>query len=152
MTLIKRIRKAVARVAALRPIERVLVAQAAIALPVAALGTRTVGVRRVLAWLDRLDAHAPKGELEPARVVGLVRALARRSPYPMACLESSIVSCAVLRRKGYAATVCIGASRESGFAAHAWIEIDGSPIGESENVRERFASLLGGVPRADVDC
>ena len=66
----------------------------------------------------------------------------------MACLERSIVACLLLRDAGYETTLCVGTANRPRFAAHAWIEIDGTIIGERDDPSEKFATMLRIAPRA----
>jgi hypothetical protein len=58
----------------------------------------------------------------------------------------------MLRRVGWPAELAIGVRPEgTGLAAHAWVTIDGVPIGESLAVMQRytpFADIPDGAPRA----
>ena len=72
----------------------------------------------------------------------LIRGAASLHPLPVACLERSIVLRQMLRRRGVEAELKIGVRREGEkVRAHAWLEHDGRPVGEPEEVEERFATL-----------
>ena len=61
---------------------------------------------------------------------------------PMACLEKSLALEWMLRRRGINAQVEIGAHKVSeGINAHAWVEVNGQVVGESENVITNFKVL-----------
>lgn len=146
----ERLRRIVARARVLTREERSLAWWAAFGLPVAALATRALGVRRIFGWLGPVTTRANTGEvaLDPRRTVEIVAAVSRVSPLPSACLERSLVACLLLRRAGHDATLCIGASTKQGFNAHAWIEIDGATVGEPEHTERSFATLLRLTPQA----
>jgi hypothetical protein len=62
---------------------------------------------------------------------------------PMTCLPRSLALCRMLRRRGYAAQVRIGVRRENDrIAAHAWVEVDGAPLGEPAAIEERFLPFV----------
>jgi hypothetical protein len=44
-----------------------------------------------------------------------------------------------LRRRGIDNELCIGIRITRDFSAHAWIEVDGVPAGEPEDVRSVYA-------------
>jgi len=61
---------------------------------------------------------------------------------PMACLERSLTLRWMLVRRKISAQIRIGAtSAQSEFAAHAWVEVNGLAIGESDNMISKFSSL-----------
>jgi hypothetical protein len=58
------------------------------------------------------------------------------------CLDQSLVLASLLRERGIDARLLIGAARGgAGIEAHAWVEIDGEPLGEPADLRERFRVL-----------
>ncbi len=58
------------------------------------------------------------------------------------CLDQSLAIASLLRERGIDARLLIGAARGgAGIEAHAWVEIDGEPIGEPADLRERFRVL-----------
>lgn len=78
--------------------------------------------------------------VEAASMTTAVRSAARHRSGRVACLEQSLaaVLMAGLRRRSI--QWCIGA-RLMPYASHAWIEIDGRPIGEPEH-RDRPYHVL----------
>jgi hypothetical protein len=65
-----------------------------------------------------------------ARVVRLVDVAARHHVRAMTCLRRALVLQRMLERRGIAAVLRVGARRDEGFLAHAWVEVDGRPVGE----------------------
>jgi len=62
---------------------------------------------------------------------------------PMHCLERSLTLQRMLRQCGIAAELQIGVEKQGAtIAAHAWLEVDGRAIVESESISERFAPLV----------
>jgi hypothetical protein len=70
------------------------------------------------------------------RVVGMA---ARLHLLPMVCLVKALTLRFMLSRRGIDAQLLIGANKTStGLRAHAWVEIQGQPIGETEDLADRF--------------
>jgi hypothetical protein len=60
---------------------------------------------------------------------------------PAGCLVQSVVLAGNLRRHGIAAELCVGVSADGPFAAHAWVELGGSPLNESADVACRYRPI-----------
>ena len=61
------------------------------------------------------------------------------------CLDRALVLTETLRGRGAAAALRLGVRREAGaLRAHAWVELDGCPLGESAAALAALAPL--GVP------
>jgi len=58
-------------------------------------------------------------------------------PKPALCLQRSFVTSYLLRRHGVAADMVLGAQKIP-FKAHAWVEVDGTPINERSNVQATY--------------
>lgn len=72
-----------------------------------------------------------------------VRAASGTHVVPVRCLERSLTLQRVLRKRGVAAELRIGVEKkDSKVAGHAWLEIDGEPVGEPEGIDEKFAALV----------
>lgn len=83
-----------------------------------------------------------RADREAAR--DLARAVASAAAHhlwPMSCLPRSLALWRLLRTRGIAARLRIGVRRESGLAAHAWVEVDDLPISEPQAIAERFLPL-----------
>ena len=62
----------------------------------------------------------------------------------MTCLAQSLALRWMLSRRGISSQLKIGATKVSGtFHAHAWLEMDGEKIGESEDGNGIFRALAG---------
>jgi hypothetical protein len=60
----------------------------------------------------------------------------------MTCLHRALTLRWRLSRGGLASQLCIGVNRTAtGRYAHAWVEMEGESIGESEDIAERFTTL-----------
>jgi len=60
------------------------------------------------------------------------------------CLPRSIATALLARSHGYGVTWCTGV-RDRPFAAHAWVEIDGCPVGEMADLAG-FRKMLLSAP------
>ena len=87
--------------------------------------------------------HENGGELATVkRAQRLVGIAARHHLYPMSCLRQALVLQRLLSQRGIRTTLQIGVRREVGdLDAHAWLEYEGIPIGQSPDVMDRFAVL-----------
>jgi Transglutaminase-like superfamily len=131
---------AIARYAALSPRDRRLAIRAAAALGLAAIGVRCAGVQRML----RSTEHDVRGGLAGADDVrDLVAAIDRASRYVPGgtCLPRAIALTWMLRRRGIAAIVRLGARSQSGaFKAHAWVEYNGAALNDPE-IAEQYSPI-----------
>lgn len=81
--------------------------------------------------------------LEARRTAEMVNAAARWGVYDATCLRRSLVLWWLLRRRGIAASLRIGAHIEMGaFSAHAWVEFQDEVINDVPDVRERYVTML----------
>jgi hypothetical protein len=91
---------------------------------------------RVAAHGSRLSREEIERWAWRARVVG------SHHLYPIRCLARAVWLQRKLRRLGQDAELKIGVRRErSGLEAHAWVEVDGSPVGESPALDRQFTVL-----------
>jgi hypothetical protein len=138
-----------AKLRALTLAERRLLLFCFIATPVVSLAVATFGYRRVhgalLRWprRARTDAASRAEALATARSVARVVAIAAgRGPIRATCLRRSLLVWWVLRRRGLSTALRVGVSREGGaFRAHAWVELDGVPLHDVEDVAHRFPAF-----------
>jgi hypothetical protein len=76
------------------------------------------------------------------RLQWLVGLASRLHLISMTCLTRSLTLSRMLIRRGTPAELCIGVNKSLiGIHAHAWVEIQGHAIGESENIERRFSVL-----------
>jgi hypothetical protein len=120
----------VKRLMALSPPERTLLLSACV----------LVGIVRIFLWLfpsrvclrfvrrlsDSRVGPRPAGPPTVERVTWAVGAASRRIPRAT-CLTQAVAAQLLLRRFGYASSLCLGVARGSKgeFLAHAWVERDG---------------------------
>lgn len=134
-----------------RPVRRA-VPRAALALTLVSLGMGLTGFARCQRWLRRLGGDrtpAPMRETGPAEAGHLARALAvvaPNLPVRALCLERSLTLWWLLRRRRFDARLVIGVRRpEAKLEAHAWVELEGRPIGDRDDVAQRYAPFDGDV-------
>jgi hypothetical protein len=134
--------------------ERGVVIEATGALLATWLGLRLAGFRRwksVLAWFaPSPNAIAPlqgASEKESAQVIARMEATAARNLFfSTNCLEQSLVLWWLLRRLGIAAELRIGARKEVGrFEAHAWVEVGGAVLNDTNAVHHHFVPFDGPI-------
>jgi hypothetical protein len=129
---------------ALPPLERWLLLQIFMMLPVTRLGLRLFGFKRTfaaLAWLAGFWEREPPAdeanEVERAR--RWIRYAKRQGPYHGTCLSRSLVLWWLLRRQGIESVMRIGTRRLDGeFQAHAWLEYQGRPLNAGQRVRQKY--------------
>jgi hypothetical protein len=132
--------------------ERRIVLAAAAGLVTTWLGLRLAGFRRwhrALEWIALTTAKpldtTSAGVVERAReIAGLVAAAARNLPWRMYCLEQSLVVWWLLRRRGIPATLRMGGRKEGErFEAHAWVELEGANLSDSDTEYIHFIPFEG---------
>jgi hypothetical protein len=123
--------------------ERAIAARAWARLLVADLLLRFLPLPRV----QKLLAARPRrrrGEtaVPASRVLRAVDLAARHHLYPMHCLQRALVLQSMLGAYGVHTDLRLGVRREAGeLRAHAWIEHEGQPLGESPDVEREFSPL-----------
>jgi hypothetical protein len=108
------------------------------------LGLRTLGYARLHRLLAKSWPAAGASAAAPAAIARQVDRAARHHLYPMRCLQRSMVLEHLLRRAGLRAELRFGVRVAGSFNAHAWVEVDGQPLGEPGEISGRFARLLPG--------
>jgi hypothetical protein len=109
---------------------------AAVRLSVKLLGLGR-SIRLVRRWVDDIPHRhdlGPDTVRQAARAVALAGAF---FPGRAICLEQSLTLYVLLRRRGIAAVLCIGVQPYP-FFAHAWVEFQGVPVNEEEEVVRQF--------------
>jgi Transglutaminase-like superfamily len=127
--------------------ERGVVLEAAGGLLATWTGLRLIGFRR---WERVLAVFAPSAnatarehnasQQESALAIArLTEAAARNVFLRTNCLEQSLVLCWLLRRRGIAADLRIGARKDSsGFEAHAWVEQNSQVLNDAAAEHRHF--------------
>lgn len=81
------------------------------------------------------------------QIANMVRIAAAHLPPGYACLPRSMVLCRLLRLEGIGCDLRLGACVENRrLYAHAWVEVDGVIVNDSEKIRERFTPLTKEAP------
>ena len=144
----------------LRRLEKKLLLVSFLLLPLTALAVRTVGFKRLKTALASLvplqETALPRSnEILVDRAIlveKIVRVAAWHGFCRSNCLHQSLVLWLLLRRQGLASQIRFGANKDDGkFKAHAWVEISGKPLNESEDVYQRYAIFDFALEPAKVD-
>lgn len=110
------------------------------------LGLRLIGLRRSLWVVRRLARRVPPVTTPTPellrKVVRHVDTAAAFFPGRALCLEQSFALFVVLREVGIGVRLRIGAQPYP-FAAHAWVEYEGVPVGEGRDSVEKFVPFKG---------
>lgn len=143
---------AVLRFLQLAPAERILFFRAVFFLPIIAWAIRVLGVRKTQAWLERHGNRSERArEVKPRglEISTLARAVNAASSYGPArgnCLSRSLLLWYLLRRSGYDSRLSFGGRRiGESFEAHAWVEVDGNPVNDQEDLRSLFTPFVTSV-------
>ncbi|GAA3434225.1 lasso peptide biosynthesis B2 protein [Kutzneria kofuensis] len=108
------------------PLHRRVLPLIAVAVARMLIGRRPVRIRQLLEFASRGARPATLAQAERAReaVVSVSLRCAGQG-----CLQRSIAVALLCRARGTWPTWCTGV-RTSPFSAHAWVEVDGHPVGE----------------------
>lgn len=99
----------------------------------------------------RLLGHAPNRH-RPVDAQALGRRVVRVShSRPMVaigvdCVAESLVLETLLRSSGLEPALRLGIDPNNPGSAHAWVEVDGTPVNDDDDVTERWAAFDGEVP------
>jgi hypothetical protein len=140
----------------LEPKARGLFLRAAVLLPLISLSLRLRGFRSTQASLQKHVIGVAPNPYDPldtakaartALIARMVRAAAYRNFGAATCLEKSLALWCLLGRQGIVSSVRIG-TRKTGkkLEAHAWVECDGVPLNEPEEVHEHYAAFDEAFP------
>ena len=115
--------------------------------PLTAAALRTIGFRRWSSFLGKfapsenhIEVVTPESIKSARRTARMVEAAADEGIFHGKCLEKSIVLWWFLRRRQLPAELKIGGRRKgTEFDAHAWVELDGIPVSESDAAHQEYA-------------
>ena len=128
-----------------KPEKQVLIA-ASLLLPAFWIGLRLLGMRRFCTLIDRpvaVTGTTLPGE-DPAAIGTLVNIAGNHGPFPSTCLTRSLLLNWLLHRRGVNSQLRIGVRRtHDKLEAHAWVEYQGWPVNDAQDVSERFAAFDG---------
>ena len=105
------------------------------------IALRVLPFNKLLARLDAVDAPPDKIAAASSRQAceRAVDFAYRALPLTRTCLKESLVLLRMLRGRGVTSRLCLGVRKSGGrFAAHAWVEHDGTPL---ERLDESYAPL-----------
>jgi hypothetical protein len=129
---------------ALTGAEKRMFLSAVMLLPLFWFGLRVFGFARFRAWTERspLGVKKPPSFNELPAIGALVNSAAHHALGPANCLTRSLYLCWLLRRRGIASELRIGVQLVQGkLDAHAWVEYQGVPINDAQDVAQRFAAF-----------
>jgi hypothetical protein len=90
------------------------------------IALRLLPLSRVVALLARLP-RAYRWTAGTAACMAASVEAAGRAAHPT-CLFTSLTAFALLARRGHGPQLVIGAARDGGFSAHAWVTVDGAAV------------------------
>jgi hypothetical protein len=132
----------------LKTIRRIYLREAAVMIILARLAVRAIPTARIFSWADRPPRRINRFAGDEANWIAWAVETAAVKPWINAlCLPRALAAHAMLRRRGIASRLCLGLARkESGLAAHAWVEVGKQKIniGSTEAGYVRLAEF-GGV-------
>ena len=124
--------------------ERRIVLEVAAALPATRIAMRIAGYSICRTALARNaaagKAHSDVAKAENAqKIARLASVTASNLFFRSTCLEQSLVLCWVMRRRGFAPLLRVGARKDvDRFEAHAWVELDGIVMGDVSGEHQHF--------------
>lgn len=134
----------------LTPTERATALHAALLMPLISIGLRLAGLPRVVSILTQLHASfgsetcMTAGAVRAERTVALVEKVVRGGIGDRSCLRSSLALWHLLMLKGIATEVRIGVRKSVGkLDAHAWVELNGIPLNDAQDVDIRYLPFSG---------
>lgn len=120
-------------------------------LPTIRILLRRRGLQATADWLVA-RSDGPSVSAAPDLCPNLSKHVSSISKLPVfggTCLPKSLTTWFLLRRRGVDAVIVIGADALvfDALTVHAWVEVDGIPLDELADVRERFGSFGFELPR-----
>jgi hypothetical protein len=82
------------------------------------------GLMTSLQWHSRTAASNAPADIRRTRWA--VEAATRHLPFSLTCLPQALAAAWMLQARGHAPELLYGVS--TGFAAHAWVELEGMPV------------------------
>lgn len=134
------------------PTERRFLRKAWLLLLAVSMALRCLPLPRVQALLRRVPlSHRSRqngSAIAADRLASLVRVAARCQPWKVSCLERSLVLQATLSGDGPRPELRIGVRRDGrALQAHAWVEIEGRPVGEALDLTDHFQPFPQALPQ-----
>jgi hypothetical protein len=114
------------------------------------LALRLLPFTKVRDAAARVRGRGPADRSEMERVQRIVGMAAGNHIYPMPCLRRALVVQWLLGRRGVETDLRFGVRRgKDALSAHAWLEREGAPLGETGDPEERFA-VLSPIPAPSI--
>jgi hypothetical protein len=113
-------------------------------LPLVSMLLRVAGYVRCRRWIESLTSRAEHAagdaELRKAERLAQLAAIAgRRGLHSASCLRQSLLVYGWLRLRRLGPRLQLGARKgPDGFDAHAWVELEGTPLAQSEMLHTPF--------------
>jgi len=114
-------------------------------LPIVTTSLKTVGLRKTQSWLARNSPgptvlSAEQTQADVRRAAQMMAVACRRYPLRSSCLPRTIVLWSLLRQRGIATDVRIGArgNSQGEFQAHAWLEWNGEVLNDVADVGRQY--------------
>lgn len=135
--------------------DRLLVMQAALAIPLVAIGLRVLGFRQLQKCLagrrSRVlpvpTADVSERQARARTVARIVLAVGSTWPFRVACLSRSVTLWWLLRRQGIDSQLRIGVRKQAqGIEAHAWVELEGVVVSETGDLWREYSPFDQAVP------
>ncbi|QQS47687.1 MAG: lasso peptide biosynthesis B2 protein [Acidobacteriota bacterium] len=127
--------------------DKLMLCRALFILPVIAILLRLLGLNRSVSILSFLNSKNPGILIEQSgvyvkkayRISWLVDIATRYGIFRANCLQRSLVLWLLLRQRGIQSEIHFGTRKNNGkFEAHAWVELDGLVLNDSEDVTSIF--------------
>lgn len=127
-----------------------MLVRAMLLLPLVWPGLRVLGFKRMRRMAECKVTTFPESNSQAGltslnhahRAAQLVAIAARHGLYQANCLHQSLPLCWLLRRRGLPAMLKIGVHHQTQtFQAHAWVELDGVPLGQTVTEYSAFNAL-----------
>ena len=132
------------RLCGLTATDRRLLAEACVRLFVVTMALRLVGYGRLSRWVPGCAPRSIRAEHKQTavRYAFWIRLAARAQPFEALCLAQSVTLHAWLRGQGIPSHLKIGVVKAGAqLAAHAWVELDGTPVNDSQESIADFTPL-----------
>jgi len=108
---------------------------------------RGIPKQRIISQANHADAASHNDDVQ--RIARLVTIAANHGLYRATCLRRSVALWWLLRRRGVAAKIRIGVRKDQGtLQAHAWVEHNGQPLNDTQDVSARYAVFRDSLPAA----
>lgn len=130
-----------------------MLARAVLLLPVVVVELRLLGFKRccerTAAAASTGSPHDAAARVDPRTVARLLDVAAHYAPYRSTCLSRSLALTRLLASQGDNAALRIGVrSHGNSIEGHAWVELEGQPLNDTDDVAQRYAAFEGGDANA----